>query len=124
MNAPVIEEGDLVAAVTLLAHKYEMGRDILLPGTCGIVTEARPGAKFVRVDFGEPGDLTRWVARESLRVVEERYVSFEPPAPEAVGELWDVVSAQAREIQRLQRELSNLQKETGARLAHAGVDGS
>lgn len=125
MSENIIEEGDLVAAATLLTHRYEKGRDILLPGTCGIVTEARPGAKFVRVDFGEPDDLTRWVAQESLRVVEERYVTFEPPAPDAVGELWDIVSAQTREIQRLQQALSDLLKKRGASLVQTRAgDGS
>lgn len=123
MTIPIMEEGDLVEIVTLLTHKYEK-RDLLIPGTRGIVTEARPGARFIRVDFFEPGDVTRWVSPASLRLVEEQYATFEPPVPDTIGELWDIVSAQACEIQRLQRELSNLQKETGARLAHAGVDGS
>jgi len=118
----IVEEGDLVAAATLLTHKYEAGREFVLPGTLGIVTEARPGAKYVRVDFGEPEDRTRWVAPCSLRIVEERYVTFEPPAPSAIGELWDICSAQAQEIQRLQQELSGLLVyETGVSpKAHAG----
>lgn len=117
-----IEEGDLVAAVTLLTHRYEKGRDVVLPGTYGIVTEVFPGARFVGVDFGEPGDVVRWVSPNSLRIIKESFVTFEPPAPGAVGELWDVVSAQAREISRLRDELSNLlQYKTGVNpKAHAG----
>lgn len=108
-----IEVGDLVAAVCTL-HHAEKGRGAILAGTCGIITESKPGARFVRVDFD--GEEAMWVSPLSLRVVEAQFVTFEPPAPDAVGTLWDIVSEQAREIQRLQQELSGLLKRRGASL--------
>lgn len=124
MNATV-EEGDLVATVTLLTHRHEMGREIVLPGTCGIVTETHPNKRFVRVDFtNDKVEFEPWVSPNSLRIVEEQLVSFEPATPEAVSTLWDIVSAQGREIQRLQKELSALLKKADATLvqARAGSD--
>lgn len=120
-----IEEGDLVAAVTDLAHRHTEGRDVIPASTCGIVAAARPGAQLVRVDFGAPGGGVRWVARASLRVVEEQVLTSDPATSDAVGALWDVVAAQSREIARLQDALSGLLKnEAGAapRLARTGSD--
>ena len=117
----IIEEGDLVAAVCTL-HHAEKGRGAILAGTCGIVTESKPGARFVRVDFD--GEEAIWVSPLSLRVIDEQFVTFGPPAPDAVGTLWDIVSEQAREIHRLQAALSGLLKYgTGASSKARAGDG-